>query len=113
MCLDTGKHSPGGTVAFFPTHTEIQYGLAAGPFSLQRHIRILNSIKVVVKSLSKRKRRGLCFANLVTMTCGNRLNFFFTCCSFCLNAFALDMHMASSFSDLLEVFAQLLPSPLP
>lgn len=53
--LDTGKYSSGGRIAFFPVHTEMQYGLVAAPFSLQRHVRLLTSIKVVVGSHSKRQ----------------------------------------------------------
>lgn len=106
VCLDTGKHSPGDRVAFFPIHTEIQYGLAAVPFSLQRDIRILNSIKLLSGLIVKdRNYRSLCFTSLLAVICVNHWFKFFLLAVFSAwNAFPSDSHMAS-FSDHPEVFA--------
>lgn len=112
VCLHAGKHAPGGRDAFFPVHTEIQYGRAAVPFSLQKHVKILNLYQIEVRSHSKRQelKRSL-FASLLAMTCGNHwFRFFLLAVLSAWNAFPLDSHMVS-FSDLPEIFAQLLPSP--
>lgn len=69
---DTGKCSPGERVAFFPVHTEMQYGLEIAIFFFKDILfSILNLTNLSIFILTDRNWRDFCFASLLAVNCGN------------------------------------------
>lgn len=106
-----GKHSPGGKVAFFPIHTETQYGLAAVPFFFKTFQNTEPCQIVSGLILKDRNWRGLCFDSLLAMTCGASLiQIPYTCCSFYPKCFSLRYHSFTSLGLCPTITLSLRPS---
>lgn len=73
---------------FFPVHTEIQYGLESAPFLLQRHVRILNSIKLLSGFILKDQNWRDLFLAMMWETL---IHILVTYCSFCLEILFLQI----------------------